>query len=919
MPVELRLLGEVEIMIDDRRVAVGHARQRCVLAVLALDVGRAVPVNQLVDRVWGDRTPGDARNALYSYVARLRRAFACSDEITIERRSGGYALATDPLAVDLVLFRQLLDQARTIDDSHERDVLLDRALALWRGEPFSGIDNQWLGSVRATIRYERLTAELDHTDLRLRRGAHVDLLPELTARAAEHPLDERVAGQLMLALYRAHRPAEALCHYRDVRQRLVNELGVEPGADLSQLHQRMLTADPTLGQAAPATSATPRQLPAAPGLFSGRLRELDALSSATSARNVLVTVVVSGAGGVGKTWLVLRWAHENLEQFPDGQLYVDLHGFDPSGQLVTPEAALAGFLDALGLDARSRPAGLAESAALFRSVVAGSRLLIVVDNARSAEQVVPLLPGTPTCTVLVTSRNRLTGLATTHAAQTLDIDVLSENEARQLLTQGIGNARLAAEPEATNELLASCAGLPLALGITVARAAQHTDFSLAVLAKDMRDAAARLDALDAGDLHASLRAVLSWSYSVLNDRAATMFALLGSVPGPDISLAATASLAGLPLGEVRALLRELEHASLVQQHLPGRYRMHDLTRLYAGEVAAQRLPGSGRAAGLHRLIEFYLHSAYAGERLLNAYREPVSIAAPADGCLPDQPADVAEALTWFDLERPCLLAAQQIAATYRWHTLVWQLTWALGTFQERRGHLLDAVRCWRAAVTAAEQLDDVALRMRAEQRLGRALSLAGRHDQAFDHLRQALRLAEDADDLKVRVDGTMDLAMNWEYLGEYERALQHSQLGWELAVVSGDAILQARVLNSLAWLLARLGDYDRAADACDRLLPLARQIGYRNLAGAVLDTLGYVAHQTRRYADALDYYGQALREFQAIGSAHTTADIHATLGDIHTACAEPAKARAQWCHARDLYRAQHRFADLDRVQRKLDA
>ncbi len=916
MSVELRVLGEVEARSGGEAIPLGHARRRCVFAVLMVDVGRAVPVHQLVDRVWGDRTPGDARNVLYSYVARLRRVLAGADGVAIERRPGGYALIADPLAVDLHRFRHLLAQARTTADDHEALALFAGALDLWRGEPFTGIDNHWLDTVRTFLAQERLAAELEYTDVRLRTGEHAQLLPELAARVAAHPLDERATAQLMLASYRAGRCADALRHYQNLRHRLITELGTEPGPELRQLHQRVLATDPD--HLAPPTSPLPRQLPGPPGQFTGRHRELALLSNAVTPGATMVITAIGGAGGIGKTWLALHWAHQHADRFPDGQLYVNLHGFDPSGEPTSPVAALRRFLDALGVDPTASRGGPEELAALFRTLVAGKRMLIVADNARDADQVIPLLPGSPTCTVLVTSRHRLTCLATTHGAHLLDLDVLSDADARQLLARRLGAERLAAEPKAVADLLAMCAGLPLALGITAARAGQHPTFPLATLAKDLRDMATRLDVLDTGDLHVNLRAVLSWSYRALSGQTAMVFALVALAPGPDISLSASASLAALPIGQARAALRELEDASLLRQTAPGRYRMHDLTRLYATERAAVDLTADNRTAALRRLVDVYLHTAYAADRILRLHRDPIALEPPVAGCVPDEPADMAAALEWFDAEHPCLLAAQHLAAAHGWHTQVWQLAWSLNTFLERRGHIEDGLACWRTALAAVTQLGDRAIRMVVRERLGRACSRAGRHAEALDHLRLNLALAEDLGDIRMQARIHAEMANPWEMLGDDQQALRHTQHALDIYESVGDPVQVARTLSAIGWHQTRLGDHDHALDTCGRALDLARRHRDRNAEAAIQDTLGYIALRTGRHAEALDHYGKALLGFRELGGRYTEADIHAYLGDAHAALGHVVEAHADWQRALDLYRAQHRLADAERVRHKLD-
>jgi DNA-binding SARP family transcriptional activator/tetratricopeptide (TPR) repeat protein len=925
MPVELRVLGEIEVRISGRPVRLGHARQRCVLVALALDAARPVPVDQMIDRVWGDPSLRDARNVLYTYIARLRSALAGADDLAIERRQGGYLLSVDPQAVDVHRFRHIMGEVRAAHDDGVARALLPKALDLWRGEPFSGIDNnQWLNTMRTALAQERLVAEMEHADLRLRNGEHTQLLPELAVRAAAHPVNEHAAAQLILALYRTGRQTDALCHYQDVRHRLAAEVGTDPGPALQQLHQQILTADPVVAGRIPTNTAAttasaavvPRQLPAPPRVFIGRQHELTRLSTVAATGSTLVITAIGGAGGIGKTWLAVHWANQHADRFPDGQLYVNLHGFDPTDQPTPPAVALRGFLDALGADPAALPAELEQQTALFRSVVASKQVLIVLDNARDADQVIPLLPGSPTCTVLITSRHSLTALATTHGAHLLDLDVLSDHEARQLLARHLGAERLTPEPDAVTDLVSTCAGLPLALGIIAARAAQHLDFPLAVLAKELRNAA-RLDALDAGASHASLRAVLSCSDRVLDDLTAMVFTVLGLAPGSEIGLPAAASLAGLSIEHTRKVLRALENASLVQQHQPGRYHMHDLTHLYASEKAALHLPAAVRADALRRLVDFYLHTAHTADRLLHPYRDPIQLDPHVAGCVLQPLADIGAALRWFDTEHACLLAAQQSAATQGWHPSVWQLAWTLNTFHERRGHAHDSRTCWLAGLVAVEQVGDLTTRTLVRQGLGRACARAGRTAEALDHLRQALTLADEAGDPRLLAYAHTNLASAWEIQGDDRQALSHCQQALKVSQALGDRTREAVGLASVGWLHARLGQYDQAVDVCEQAFVLGGGLNYGNVQAAVLDTFGYIAHQTGRYAAALDYYGAALAGFREIGGTSTEADIHASLGDSHAALGQRAEASAAWRRALDLYRAQHRSTDVERMQRNL--
>lgn len=551
----------------------GAPRQRCVLAALAVDAGKVVPVDRLVGRVWGADAAPRARTTLHSYVSRLRRVVAAIGGLAIEHRSGGYVLTGD--AIDLLRFHDLRTRARAGDAAG----LLTEALALWRAEALTGLDGEWAREERDRLEQERLAASLELVDARLEAGEGGELVAELSARAACHPLNERVARQFLLALHRSGRSIDALEHYRHTRERLRAELGTGPSSALRELHQRILVADPLL--VTPVVPVVPRQLPPEPTTFVGRQEELGRLDAATAVVSAIV-----GTGGIGKTSLALRWAHRNAGLFADGQLFIDLRGFSPAEEPMDVGEALGGLLHALAVEPGRIPADTQARSALFRSLVAGRRMLLVLDNAASTDQVVPLLPGTELCRVVVTSRNRLPGLITRYEADHLVLTELGDAESRALLTARLGAGRLEAEPLAAAQVIAMCGGFPLALNIVVAHAQIRRGLPLATLAAELRDAV--IDVLDSEEPSASLPAVLSWSLHALNALQREAFAMLGTAPGPDIGVAAVAGLLGVAPAEARQVLRALEEASLLCQEVPGRWRMHGLVRAYAG-TRVQRL------------------------------------------------------------------------------------------------------------------------------------------------------------------------------------------------------------------------------------------------------------------------------------------------------------------------------------------
>ncbi|RKT54199.1 AfsR/SARP family transcriptional regulator [Saccharothrix australiensis] len=934
MAVEFGLLGEVTAHVDGRAVDLGPARQRCVLAALAVDVGRAVPVERLVERVWGPDAPVRARTTLHSYLSRLRQALADSGEVDVVRRSGGYALVvggSEP-AVDLHRFHELRGRARGDDVA-----LLTEALALWRGEALTGLSGQWAEAERERLRHERLAVQHDLVDARLRAGQGGELVAELSARAAEHPLDERVAGQYLLALYRGGRQADALEHYRQVRERLVDELGTEPGAALQDLHRRVLTADPSLAADEAAarrvrSPAVPLQLPASPGSFTGRVPELAELDrilidaagadptatpeGSPAAGSTVLISTIGGAGGLGKTWLALAWAHRVVGRFPDGQLFVDLRGFSPAGEPMTADEAVRGFLDALGVAAESVPVDPDARVARYRSLVAGRRMLIVLDNAATADQVVPLLPGSASCTVLVTSRNRLPGLVVRHGAHPLNLDVLTDAESRQLLVARLGAARVAAEEAAVADLVGLCGGFPLALGVIAARAAAEPHLPLADTVAELREHG--LDAFDDTDPAASLPTVLSWSLHRLTEPQRTAFALLGIAPGPDTGLPAAANLTGLPERETRATLRALADASLLDRAPGGRYAMHDLVRAYATTVAHDHLPEPVRRTALERVLDFYLHTAHTAGRLMAPHAKSPTPEPPAPGVRPHPLPDDLAAMAWMSAEHAHLLAAQHTAAAHHHYHTVWHLARNLALFHWRRGHRHDELAVWQAALDAAAHLPDPAARIHAHRRLGRAHAQLGRHEEAIEHLRRALTLAGLHHDTSQHADIHNDLAGAWGQRGDDHKALHHARQSLELHRTLDNPVMEAYARNNVGWCAARVGDYDTAREHCLAALALHRRHHHADGEATALDSLGYIDHHTGHYEQALDHYEQALAIYRTLGHVHYTANSLDRLGHSHTALGRHDRARAEWREAMELYRQQGRDTDAERVRRQLD-
>ena len=748
---------------------------------------------------------------------------------------------------------------------------------------------------------QRAVVILDHAAAAAAAGWPERALPRLQALAAHDPLDERVHARLMLTLAACSQQAAALSVFEQIRQRLNDELGIIPGTELTHAHLRILRGELRSTAAAAATAAGPRQLPPAVAHFTGRAGELATLSRlADQAARGTGTVVISAIGGmagIGKTALAVHWAHRAAASFPDGQLYANLGGFSLSGSPTTPGEVIRGFLDALGVTPERIPTGLDAQVALYRSATAGRRLLIVLDNALDEQQVRPLLPGTPGCLVLVTSRHQLTGLSVAEGAHLLTLDVLTGADARAMLTARLGADRPAADPGAVAEIAAVCGRLPLALAVTAARAAARPMFTMAALAAELRDAHSRLTTLDTGDPAVSVRAVFSWSYAQLAPGTARFFRVLGLHPGPSISLPAAASLAGIPPGPAGRHLAELAHAHLVTEHSPGRYTLHDLIRAYAAEQAEANDGQADRRAAVHRMLDHYLHSAYAGALLLNPSRDQITIAPPQPAVIPERLASYREAMSWLETEHRVILSCARLAAATAFGRHAWQLPWAMTDFLDRRGHWHEWVAIQQTALTAVTRLGDA-----AGQAVTRRLVASGYHrladyGRARGHTEAALRLYQKLGDRIGEACSHQALGIIADRQGRLEESLSHDECALSLFETLGHRSGQADVRNSLGWTHIQLGDPLLGLTYCRQALDLHRELGDRAGQAHSWDSLGYASHQLGRLSEAADCYRHALALFRQLGDLFEEASLLVHLGDNQRATGELAAARQTWAQA----------------------
>ncbi len=647
----------------------------------------------------------------------------------------------------------------------------------------------------------------------------------------------------------------------------------------------------------------PAQLPADVATFTGRTRqigELDELltvSTADEARARPSTVVISaidGTPGVGKTALTVHWAHRVVDRFSDGQLYLNLRGFDPEGNVMDPHEAMGNLLDAFHVEPHRIPATLDAQAALYRSLLAGKRMLILLDNARDSDQVRQLRPGTPGCFVMVTSRNLLTGLIAANGAYSLTLDLLSYDEAHNFVTHRLGADRTTAEPEAVRDIITACARLPLALALATAHAATRPALTLGMLAEALADRRHRLETL-AGDAPSTdIQVVFSWSYHTLTASGARLFRLLGLHFGPDISAAAAASLAAVPLSSVDPLLAELTRANLLVESTPGRYAFHDLLRVYAAKMAAGEESDEERRRATQRVLDHLLHTAHTAALLVQPIRERLDLAPFEPGTSPEDPVGHEAAMAWFTSELPVLLAAVNHAVATRLDVHAWQLAWVLYDFLERRGHWRDWTTVGPAAVAAADRLADPTVQSRAYRLLGYSYVRQGQFDEGLTYLRRALVLYQQLADLIGQAYIHLAFTGIRERLGQYADGLDHAQQALALYQKTAHVAGQGNALNSVGWCLAHLGRHEQALSYCRKALGLHQEMNNRYGQAQTWDSIGFVHHDAGHHPEAVACYLRAIEQYRELDDRFEEADTLVRLGDTYDEMKNATAAQDAW-------------------------
>ncbi|XRQ04507.1 tetratricopeptide repeat protein, partial [Actinomadura welshii] len=959
--MEFRVIGPVELWIDGRRHDLGTTKERCVLAALLLNPRQPVPVETLIRRVWDDPPPAKARQSLYSYMTRLRGHLKGVPGVALPSRQGSYRIDVADESVDLHHFRLLRDQARAIAESGDEEYALDhyrRAAALWRAEPLADLGGDWVERTRHTLREELLTVTFERIDLELQRGRHADLVHELSDLAARHPDDERPVQGLMVALYRSGRQAEALETYRRTHDLFVTKSGTEPSPALRDLQRRILRGDPALLRV-PGTllgaGRPPRVLPHDVPRFTGREAELRQLMAAVPdggapAGSAMTVLAIDGMPGVGKTALAVRLAHRLAGDFPDAHIFLKLHAHDPRQEPVDPADALDTLLRMIGVPATRVPRALDERAALWRSRLAGSRAIIVLDDVAGHDQVRPLLPASAGCLVIVTSRRRLTGL---HESWPLSLEVLPVRDAAALFT-GIAGAGRARADQDVAAVVERCGCLPLAVGMAASRLRHRRAWDAGDLLARLTADDRRLDELRDGERE--ITTVFGVSYRGLPSPLRDAFRAFGLLPGPDLTAHVAAAALGRPVREAERMLEELLDRHLITEPAGGRYRFHDLVQEYARRLALQVDGEAARRRTVHRVLDFYLAAADRADHLLTPRRRPgaARIAHPP----PEVPpmADGAEAAAWFAAEHGCLLTAAAEAHRAGFPEHVTGLAQALAGHLEARGDWDTAERLHSRAIRVlrdtggglrlAHALADRSLvRFRggeygtgledAEEALTIYRSIGERHGEAEilahislihwhrSNFQEALSRCEEAQDLSRSIGDRRGEARNLdhaaiflEFMGRYGEAEARRLRALSVFTEIDDPRGRTMALNNMGDLLLRMGDVDSAVGYYERTAEAAAGLGRQHQAIMLINT-GNVHRHTGGYDAALENYRKALAIAMEIGDRRNQIETLIGIGATFQSMGRYGEALIHHRRALNLARAINERYEETRALRHL--
>lgn len=907
--VEFRVLGPVGVWIGGAPVAVGGPSPRGLLAVLLLSRGKPVSAARLVDALWGDDPPTTATGRVHAIVSELRRALAGAGlgSGIIRRQSGGYVLGETDAALDLADFSAAAAAGRqaVAEGRHEQAVTLFRnALAAWSGMALEGLDGPLALREAARLEERRLDVIEACAAARLEAPGAPDpgLIDELTALASDHPQREAVVALLMTALHRAGRTPEALAACQANRRWLRDELGLDPSSRLQQLELAILRDDPSITPSAPARASAdprvrPRQLPAPVAGFTGRTRELEALErllpNAQTTPTGLPLVVLSGAAGVGKTELALQWSRRIAGRYPDGQLFVDLKGHAP-GEPADPAQVLGGFLRSLGVSPESVPVDASEAAAMYRSMLSDMQMLVLLDNARSPDQVRPLLPGSPGCLVVVTSRSRLDGLVAGDGAQAVPVGALTSQEATALIGSILGPVRVAAEPEAATRLVERCAHLPLALRIAAANLAAGSGTTIARYVARLEEAGLLSTLTVHGDEQRSVAAALHLSYHGLTAAARRTFRLLGAF---GLAGYAEQAVTALAAGDVARELDELVDAHLLQRTPERRYCLHDLLAEYAGSLAAIEEAEGARAAAFKGLCQWYLDIARHARRVLYPTDEAgYGEQAPIPAIFKSHE----EALAWFDAERANLVTVVRTAAQYAQHAMACDLATHLVCYYDLRKHWGDWIETHVVAAESARILGNDGIAARIANYTAVAYGQRRQLDLAFEHHRRALELCRRAQDFPMEATALTSLGVTCAVSKRLDEAIEHFKSALALHRRTGNVDGEAIALNNLAEAQIETGSNEEALVCLKEALTIAERLGNQYLMRVILCGLGVVHDALRQYNEAVENFDRAIAVGHQIHDMYGVAETLGCLGDALHHVGNSEAAHDRWDEAAEI-------------------
>ncbi|OKI71733.1 AfsR/SARP family transcriptional regulator [Micromonospora sp. CB01531] len=891
---EFRLLGPVEAYRGGIQLPL-NGKQRSLLVVLLLNANRVVATRQLAEAVWGQRLPASPEARVRLLISELRRAFASEGQRLILTRQPGYLVRASPGQIDVDRFRHAVDQAKEAAARGRPEIAVeqyDKALAVWRGVALGGVSGAFVDTEAARLTELRERVAEDRTEVMMAVGRHAELVAELGHLVAGHSLRERPHAQLMMALYRSGRRGDALELYARLRERLVEELGLEPTPQLQRLQQQILAGDPALNpplpavrsaastvrQSSPPARMPARQLPPAPGRLVGRVRELEQLDALAARGDGPVLVV--GPAGAGKTTLAVHWAHTAMDRFPDGQLFVDMRGFDP-GARISPMDALPQLLHALGVATAEIPVGGDAQIAQYRSALAGRRLLVILDNVAEPDQVRPLLPGGPGCLALVTSRDRLGGLVALNGACRMTVDVLPPLDAIEVLAHTAGGELIEADPDATAKLARLCGHLPLALRIAAGRLADQPHHSIRRQVDELTRRGRMAGLRVSGDGRASVRGAFDLSYRALPRPAQRLFRLLGLVPAPaGWSAEAGAALAGMAVDDAGQLLDTLARLHLITATAAGRYVCHDLLLEYAAELAADDPPAQ-RDAAVDRLLAFYLHTTdQAATATVPAVSRLPRPPLPA-GVVPVKFPDVTGTREWMIAEWDNVVAGLRHAAARGLRQLAWHLADALRSHlyltASRPQWLAIAETGLAAAIAEGDVVGEAAMRFCLGFLRYQAAEFAEsirEHERAVELYRQARWKPGESTTLR-------SMGVSLAHLGQLRPALDRFTQALALDREIGNEPGEAASLQNIAGTYKDLGDLELSARYLSVAIPLLRRVGRRPGEAIALINLGELRREQGRLDEALAAVRESLAICREVGLRHEAAEALITAAEVH--------------------------------------